>query len=241
MGTYITRAAWGARPPKRVYPHPGLPVAEIWVHHTASATPTALADIDGDGAPDAEEAIVKMAQNYHMDSRGWSDIAYNFLVGQSGVQYEGRGWDRKGGGTGDPEDSRSYSICAIGNYETATPTNQLLGGIADLIAGGIRAGNIQAGWTIHGDRDTNATACPGANLYARLADIKELVDRRLAVPDVPPYDPVDAVTDLSVALRAVKRKLGALVADGVKGWRLRRAERLAGRARTHLRKWLERR
>lgn len=35
-------------------------------------------------------------QNYHMDTKGWADIGYNFLVGEDGLAYEGRGWDRLG-------------------------------------------------------------------------------------------------------------------------------------------------
>ena len=33
---------------------------------------------------------MKGIQNYHMDSRGWSDIGYNFLVGEDGRIYEVR-------------------------------------------------------------------------------------------------------------------------------------------------------
>ena len=31
-----------------------------------------------------------------MDERHWSDIGYNFLVGEDGRVYEGRGWDNEG-------------------------------------------------------------------------------------------------------------------------------------------------
>lgn len=32
-------------------------------------------------------------QTFHIESRGWGDIAYNFLVGGDGSIYVGRGWD----------------------------------------------------------------------------------------------------------------------------------------------------
>ena len=35
-------------------------------------------------------------QNYHMNSLGWSDVGYNFLIGEDGYIYEGRGFYRQG-------------------------------------------------------------------------------------------------------------------------------------------------
>lgn len=40
-------------------------------------------------------------QNYHMDSNGWWDIGYNFLIGGDGNVYEGRGWGVVGAHAGD--------------------------------------------------------------------------------------------------------------------------------------------
>ena len=37
-------------------------------------------------------------QNYHMNSLGWSDVGYNFLIGEDGYIYEGRGFYRQGPG-----------------------------------------------------------------------------------------------------------------------------------------------
>ena len=35
-------------------------------------------------------------QDFHMDDRGWWDIGYNFLIGQDGRIYEGRGFSVQG-------------------------------------------------------------------------------------------------------------------------------------------------
>ncbi|KAH9512608.1 Peptidoglycan-recognition protein SC1a [Bulinus truncatus] len=39
-------------------------------------------------------AEVRGFQNFHMDTRGWNDIGYSFLVGGDGSVFEGRGWDK---------------------------------------------------------------------------------------------------------------------------------------------------
>lgn len=38
-------------------------------------------------------------QTYHMESKNWDDIAYNFIVGGDGAVYEGRGWEKQGAHT----------------------------------------------------------------------------------------------------------------------------------------------
>lgn len=42
---------------------------------------------------------VRLIQTFHMESRSWDDIGYNFLVGGDGAVYEGRGWDKVGAHT----------------------------------------------------------------------------------------------------------------------------------------------
>jgi N-acetylmuramoyl-L-alanine amidase len=52
-----------------------------------------------------------------MDTKKWSDIGYNFLVGEDGNVYEGRGWGKKGAHS-IPFNSKSIGICIIGNYSS---------------------------------------------------------------------------------------------------------------------------
>ena len=55
----------------------------VYVHHSAGP----------------QQQTVRTIQNFHMDSRGWSDIAYNWLVNDQGDIFEGRGWGIVGGAT----------------------------------------------------------------------------------------------------------------------------------------------
>lgn len=50
-----------------------------------------------------------------MNRRGWTDIGYNFLVGEDGNVYEGRGWGKKGAHSV-PFNGKSIGICIIGDY-----------------------------------------------------------------------------------------------------------------------------
>lgn len=43
--------------------------------------------------------IVRQIQTFHIESRGWFDIGYNFLIGGDGAAYEGRGWKTEGAHT----------------------------------------------------------------------------------------------------------------------------------------------
>lgn len=82
--TIFPRSAWGAVPPTyRRYLAPSQ-VNYAVIHYTAmKGTST---------------ASIKAIQAFHMGpQRGWSDIAYNFVVLQNGNVYEGRGWNIAGG------------------------------------------------------------------------------------------------------------------------------------------------
>lgn len=42
---------------------------------------------------------VRLIQTFHIESKNFSDIGYNFLVGGDGSAYEGRGWNKQGAHT----------------------------------------------------------------------------------------------------------------------------------------------
>lgn len=56
-------------------------------------------------------------QNEHINNKKWSDIGYNFVVGEDGNVYEGRGWGKKGAHS-IPFNSKSIGICIIGDYSS---------------------------------------------------------------------------------------------------------------------------
>lgn len=55
-----------------------------------------------------------------MDSNGWSDIGYSFLIGGDGNIYEGRGWNVLGAHT-QGYNSVGYGVCFIGSFTDVLP------------------------------------------------------------------------------------------------------------------------
>lgn len=80
--TIYTRAQWGTNENIR---GPGPPdygeVRGALVHHTVNANNCTAADVP---------AIIRGIYSYHVNSRGWRDIGYNFLVDRFGRVWEGR-------------------------------------------------------------------------------------------------------------------------------------------------------
>ena len=50
-----------------------------------------------------------------MNERHWEDIGYNFVIGEDGNAYTGRGWDNAGAHARS-YNNRSIGICIIGNF-----------------------------------------------------------------------------------------------------------------------------
>jgi hypothetical protein len=110
-------------------------------------------------------------QRFHMDTRGWSDIAYSFLVDDDGTVFEGRGAGVAGGHT-QGHNTISHAICAMGNYEAQIPGELLLSAIRRLGAAGRDRGWWPGRFTGgHRDASGASTACPGSNLYAQLSTL----------------------------------------------------------------------
>lgn len=171
-----SRASWGARAPKSsASVAPTLKLAVV--HHTASSNNYSGAQVPG---------ILRSIQAYHMDSNGWSDVGYNFLVDRFGGIWEGRaggttraviGAHAKGFNTG------SVGVSVIGNYvgvnttaaineaiskvvgyrlqvDYVTPTSRV--NFTSLGSTTIPAGRVVNLPRVIGHRDVGSTSCPGS-------------------------------------------------------------------------------
>ncbi|MBV6702431.1 peptidoglycan recognition protein [Kitasatospora aureofaciens] len=185
----VTRAGWGADESLRdpTFEYTG-PVRVVFVHHTATATDYACSD-----AP----RVIRGIYQYHVQSNGWRDIGYNFLVDRCGTVYEGRA-----GGVDQPVhgahtlgfNTDSSGIAAIGTYLGDAPPRPLLDGLAAISAWklGLTSrpadgrtqltsasdasrfpkGTVVDFDAISGHRDAFKTECPGGALFAELPPLR---------------------------------------------------------------------
>lgn len=179
----VSRHAWRARPPKR-RAYIKTPTSELWWHHFASEHhgPQGMRDI----------------QAFHMDTRGWSDIAYSFCVDDDGTIYEGRGVGVAGGHT-EGRNSVSHAICLMGNYQQRPVPRKALQACAALAAHGIDR-RWWAGWTGgHRYAPGASTACPGDHAIRAWRDLLALTDLYRTTPPedgiVPELDIIEAFSD----------------------------------------------
>ncbi|WP_148614033.1 N-acetylmuramoyl-L-alanine amidase [Nocardioides rubriscoriae] len=181
-----SRAQWGAD--ERLRDKGSLHYYEVhagFVHHTVNAN---------DYAPEDVPAILRGIYAYHTQSRGWSDVGYNYLVDRFGRIWEGRagGVDRPVVGAhtlGYNDDS--FAMSAIGNFEEAKPSNAMVEAYGALFGWKLSLHGVDASSTkqfvtsrtfqaINGHRDAASTACPGKYLYAKIPQIRILAKRAQA-------------------------------------------------------------
>jgi len=184
MYDQISRAELELRKPEYKTPLPVYPASKVILHHGGSRTPRTELE---------EYQQWRGYQAYHMDVRGWSDIAYNKGVGPvTGNTYAGRGFTRQGGATGSPHDAQSVSICAIGDFHNGPASDELITGIVKCVRRGIRNGNLapQDQIDIDAHRNFSSTSCPGDSLYGHIDEIYDLV--------MAPFDLDDELDDIDV-------------------------------------------
>lgn len=142
---------------------------------------------------------VQSIQRYHMDTKGWTDIAYSAVVCPHGDVYAGRGPGVRTGANGtNTGNASAYAVCALVG-EGDPITDALLDGIAAAVA--------WLGCTrTNAHRDWKPTACPG-DVLAGLAH-----SGRFLRPTTPPSPPAPIPED---DMPYTEAQLKAIVADAV--------------------------
>jgi len=198
--TLVTRAQWGARAREEgetsITDHPSTTFHYVgggweypWDHSSC-------------------DDKVRGIQRDHMDNRGWSDIAYNYLVCPHDFVYEGRGYDRRSAANGsNSANYASFAVCALWGTESAD--DPLTNGMKDAFLYAHYILRIRGGATavIRGHRDWKSTDCPGDQIYAWI---------QAGCPDPTPtviYE--DAKVDAGMALSLEAQRQIAAVMSGV--------------------------
>ena len=180
------RSTWAARAPKKT-PDYAPTVKMAFVHHTVTANDYAQADVP---------AILRSIQAYHMDTNGWDDIGYNFLVDRFGTIWEGRdggitkavvGAQTEGFNTG------STGVAVLGDFSNVPAPNEAVQAVGALLGWKLPLHgvdpigkatmtsmgnpNYPSGKTaqfdvVSGHKDGYPTACPGM-MYDQLGHIRQ--------------------------------------------------------------------
>lgn len=154
----VTRAEWGARAPRS---RSTKSLTQASTAHWNGNTVTVNGQKTWDHSKCA--ALVRGTQNFHMDGRGWSDIAYNFLTCPHGYVFEGRGLNVINGANGtNAANATSHAITCISGEGNDFPDSQK-SGFRDCVA--YIADRTAAPDRCVGHRDHKSTACPGDARY----------------------------------------------------------------------------
>lgn len=103
---------------------------------------------------------VRIIQSFHIESKHWYDIGYNFLVGGDGAVYVGRGWDFIGAHT-KGYNKYSIGIALIGTFTIESPTKYQLDACKKLLALGVENGKIAKDYKLFPHSAFMSTLSPG--------------------------------------------------------------------------------
>jgi N-acetylmuramoyl-L-alanine amidase len=153
----VTRKQWGARRPKRVTRL--RPSRGVVVHYSAS-------DADEQSKHRNCAARVRAIQRFHMDTKGWNDLAYTYVTCRHGYVFEGRGPNARTAANGTNAGNDDYlAICFLGD-DTRGRDDVTAKGRQALIDARKHLLKVHphARETV-GHRDVARTTCPGDELY----------------------------------------------------------------------------
>lgn len=138
-------------------------------------------------------ATVLSIWNFHVNTNGWCDIGYNWVIDPDGIVYEGRGGGNNVKGAHFcAANSGTVGICLLGNFENDPPTAAALTSLRKLLAWKACDSNLDpVGTSFHtgtginldvisGHRDGCNTLCPGDAFYPLFPAFRIQVDTALA-------------------------------------------------------------
>ena len=166
------------------------------VHHSA-----------GNNESNNFATVVEFIWDLHVNTNGWDDIGYNWLIDPNGNLYQGRS-DNAQGAHFSCINENTVGICVIGDYSLEPPTEASLSTLVNLVAyeatehmidvnaqsyhvtGDFILENLAG--HLDGSGSSNAcstTVCPGGSFYPLLEDI------RLQVSELSCYNIVSSTAE----------------------------------------------
>lgn len=190
MVEYLPRSEWEARTPEG---GPGLldpdHVEGVAVHWPGTESHTPIL------SKAAVASALRGWQAYHMDGRGWSDIAYQVAVDQAGRAWSLRGFRTQSGANGNEDVNERYGAVLLVLVQGEEPSAAMKATTRAVIADFRRM--YPKGTAIKGHRDVRpaGTDCPGPAAYAALVR-GEFTPGTPTTPDKPEDDLMGAREDI---------------------------------------------
>jgi hypothetical protein len=159
----IARNDWTSQGPiyGRVDPMNGI--SRITVHHDGMA-PVSLR------TKSQAARRIEVIRHSHVESRGWGDIGYHYIIDPQGRIWEGRPIAIQGAHVKD-NNEHNIGILVLGNFDSQHPSGSATGALEQFLANRMRAYNlgVRRVWT---HRELRATACPGRNLQRYMEHVR---------------------------------------------------------------------
>jgi hypothetical protein len=182
----VTRAGWNC--PQTNNPGYGYTtVTHLIVHHSAGANTSS-----------DWPAVVLSIWNSHVNTNGWADIGYNYLIDPQGRLYEGRGGgDNVTGAHFCGTNGGTMGTCMLGTYTSTSVSDTARSMLTRILAWKACGSSINptgSSWHassarnlnhISGHRDGCATECPGNMTYAELPALRTAVANHIAACNTP--------------------------------------------------------
>ena len=213
-----TRAQWGADESLRKGTPAYAGVQAAIVHHTVNSNSYSASDVP---------ALMRGIYAFHVNSRGWNDIGYNFFIDRFGRIWEGRygGTTRAVvGAQARGANSWSFGAATIGDFSSSAVPSAVVSAYSRLVAWKAQihqfdpgrpsniAGTIKRG--VNGHRDINQTACPG-NLYQYVPTIAAAASAKVrSLPSLTVDHDIDNNGDNDVIATNAQQDLLLLHAEG---------------------------
>lgn len=140
----------------------------IIVHHTA-----------------AEEKDTAQIKRYHVQSLGWRDIGYNYIIERNGRVVTGRPLNIAGAHCRDGSmNTKGIGICMIGNMQNRKPTVEQYSALTDYLATLCKRYSIPVKNILGHKEVPSSTACPGKNV--NMNQVRADVAKKLNPPKPTP-------------------------------------------------------
>ncbi len=150
------------------------PVTHLIVHHS-----------DGPNTSTNWAATVVSIFDYHVNSNGWSDVGYNYLIAPDGTLFYGRGGGNNVVGAHYcAKNNNTMGVCMIGNYMKVAPTDTAWRTLERIFSWKAIESNINPTDlkplsdlgsipVVNGHRSGCATDCPGDSTFNRLPALRQ--------------------------------------------------------------------